>query len=119
VAAPKGKPTMLFPDAHLATNRIRAMDADLQFSATSIEAGKVPFTHVALHAKLQDGVLALDPVQFEMPQGRLSGTINIDARENIPRFEWMYVLATSIWISSRAQAPPVRRHSPAYCRRGP
>jgi uncharacterized protein involved in outer membrane biogenesis len=34
---------------------------------------------------LQDGVLALDPVQFEMPQGRLSGTINIDARENIPR----------------------------------
>jgi uncharacterized protein involved in outer membrane biogenesis len=85
VAVPKGKPTMLFPDAHLATNRIRAMDADLQFRATSIEAGTVPFTRVALHANLKDGVLALDPVQFEMPQGRLSGVINIDAREDIPR----------------------------------
>jgi uncharacterized protein involved in outer membrane biogenesis len=81
VAVPKGKPTMLFPDAHLATNRIRAMDADLQFRATSIEASKVPFTQVALHVKLKDSVLALDPVQFEMPQGRLSGAINIDARE--------------------------------------
>jgi uncharacterized protein involved in outer membrane biogenesis len=85
VAMAKGKPTMLFPDAHLATNRIRAMDGDVHFKATSIEAGKVPFTQVSLHAMLKDGVLALDPVQFEMPQGRLSAAINIDAREAIPR----------------------------------
>jgi hypothetical protein len=85
VATQNGKPTMLFPDAHLATNRIRAMDADLRFKATSIAAGKLPFTQVNLHAKLQDGVLALDPVQFQMPQGRLSGEVNIDARQDIPR----------------------------------
>jgi uncharacterized protein involved in outer membrane biogenesis len=85
VATSDGKPTMLFPDAHLATNRIRAMDADLHFKATSIEAGTLPFTRVNLHAKLKDGVLALDPVQFDMPQGRLSGTVNIDARSDIPR----------------------------------
>jgi AsmA family protein len=84
VATANGKPTMLFPDAHLATNRIRAMDADVQFKARSIEAGKVPFTQVSLHARLQGGLLALDPVQFEMPQGRLSAAITIDARPAIP-----------------------------------
>ena len=86
---------MLFPDAHLATNRIRAMDAEVQFKATSIEAGKVPFTQVSLRAKLKDGVLALDPVQFEMPQGRLSGAVNIDARQAVPRVR-MDLRATDI-----------------------
>ncbi len=95
VATSKGKPTMLFPDAHLAINRIRAMDADVQFKATSIEAGKVPFTQVVLHAMLKDGVLALDPVQFEMPQGRLSGAVNIDAREDLPRVR-MDMRATNV-----------------------
>jgi uncharacterized protein involved in outer membrane biogenesis len=75
---------LLFPDARLQVNRVRAMDADVQFKATSIEAGKVPFTKVNLHAKLKDGVLDLDPVQFTMPEGRLSGVINIDARQNVP-----------------------------------
>jgi AsmA family protein len=75
----------LFPDARLQTDRVRAMDADVRFKATSIEAGKVPFKQVNLHAKLKDGVLALDPVQFEMPEGRLSGNIHIDARESVPQ----------------------------------
>jgi uncharacterized protein involved in outer membrane biogenesis len=78
-------PQYLFPDARLQTDRVRAMDADVRFKATSIEAGKVPFKRVDLHAKLKDGVLALDPVQLEMPEGRLSGNINIDARQRIPQ----------------------------------
>ena len=78
-------PAHLFPDARLQTDRVRAMDADVRFKATSIDAGKVPFKQVELHARLKDGVLALEPVQFEMPEGRLSGNINIDAREKIPQ----------------------------------
>jgi AsmA family protein len=78
------QPAMLFPDAHLATNRVKAMDADVRFKATDIEAGRVPFSQVNLHARLKDGVLDLDPVQFDMPQGRLSGVINIDARPSVP-----------------------------------
>jgi uncharacterized protein involved in outer membrane biogenesis len=78
-------PQYLFPDARLQTDRVRAMDADVRFKATAIEAGKVPFKQVNLHARLKDGVLALDPVQFEMPEGRLIGNINIDAREKIPQ----------------------------------
>ncbi|HTV78831.1 MAG TPA: AsmA family protein [Steroidobacteraceae bacterium] len=83
--APPAPVAHLFPDARLQTDRVRAMDADVHFKATSIEAGKVPFKEVLLHAKLSGGVLTLDPVQFEMPEGRLSGNINIDARQQIPQ----------------------------------
>ena len=110
-AARSAGPKMLFPDAHLATNRVRAMDADVQFKATSIEAGKVPFTEVDIHAKLQDGVLALDPLKFAMPQGHLSGVINIDARENVPSVR-MDMRATNIQLeqlkgSGQLRDPPV------------
>ncbi|HEX3838421.1 MAG TPA: AsmA family protein [Steroidobacteraceae bacterium] len=101
----KGKPTMLFPDAHLETNRIRAMDADVQFKATSIEAGKVPFKQVSLHAKLKDGVLALDPVQFVMPEGHVSGVVNIDARQNVPQVR-MDVRATDINLAQLKGSGP-------------
>ncbi len=99
------EPKMLFPDAHLATNRVRAMDADVQFTATSIEAGKVPFSEVDIHANLKDGVLALDPVRFQMPQGRLSGVINIDAREDVPTVR-MDVRATNIQLDQLKGAGP-------------
>ena len=84
-AAAPAPPAHLFPDARLQTDRVRAMDADVRFRANSIEAGKVPFKQVELHARLKDGVLGLEPVRFEMPQGRLSGNINIDARQKIPQ----------------------------------
>ena len=52
---------------------MRAMDADVKFRATSIDAGSVPFKEVAFRVKIDEGVLSLDPVAFEMPQGRLVG----------------------------------------------
>jgi hypothetical protein len=74
----------LFPDAHLQVDRVRAMDADVRFRATSIDAGSIPFKAVSFRVKLDDGVLSLDPFAFEMPQGRLSGQAKIDARKDIP-----------------------------------
>ena len=44
VKAPPTDPNArLFPDAHLQVDRVRAMDADVKFRATSIDAGSVPF----------------------------------------------------------------------------
>jgi AsmA family protein len=74
----------LFPDAHLQVNRVRAMDADIRFRANSIDAGQIPFRQVALRAKLDDGVLALDPLVVEMKQGRMAGEVRIDARKPVP-----------------------------------
>jgi uncharacterized protein involved in outer membrane biogenesis len=74
----------LFPDARLQVERVRAMDGDVKFSAQSIQAGSVPFKQVAFHIKLDDGLLALTPVEFTLPQGKIEGTVNIDARGKKP-----------------------------------
>ena len=83
--APPDPDARLFPEAHLQVDRVRAMDADVRFRADSIVAGSLPMKKVGFHIKLEDGVLALDPFAFELPQGQLSGTVRIDARGRIPR----------------------------------
>ena len=88
----------LFPTAHLQVARMRAVDADVRFRATSIEAGPVPFTQVILHAKLDDGVLRLEPLRFDMAQGRLSGSVQIDARSRLPQVR-MDLRATDIQLA--------------------
>lgn len=84
-AAPANPNARLFPTSRLQVNRVRAMDADVRFQARSIDAGRIPFKQVAFHIKLDDGVLAVSPFEFEMPQGRLSGTARVDARGKIPQ----------------------------------
>jgi uncharacterized protein involved in outer membrane biogenesis len=84
-AAPANPNARLFPTSRLQVNRVRAMDADVQFQASSIDAGSVPLKQVSLHVKLDDGLLVLSPFEFEMPQGRLSGTARIDARGKVPQ----------------------------------
>ncbi len=81
--APTDKP--LFPTARLQTKRVRAMDADVTFSGGSIQAGSLPLRHVTFHIKLDDGVLAIDPLSFEMDQGKLSGAVQINAQGQTPR----------------------------------
>jgi AsmA family protein len=90
-AGPPGKPQAddathrLFPTARLQVDRLRAVDADVRFRATSIEAGTVPFTQVSGHVKLDDGVLTLEPVRFDMAQGRITGDLHIDTRVQPPK----------------------------------
>ena len=76
---PPAQNAELFPNAHLQVKRLHAVDADLRFRATSIEAGKVPFTELALHVKLADGVLSLEPFEFDLPKGRVDGSVRIDS----------------------------------------
>ncbi|HVY82715.1 MAG TPA: AsmA family protein [Steroidobacteraceae bacterium] len=75
----------LFPTARLQVNRVRAMDADVRYRAQAIEAGSVPLKQVAFHITLDDGLLALTPFEFEMPEGKISGTTHIDARGKVPQ----------------------------------
>lgn len=75
----------LFPDAHLQTQRLRAIDADLSFRATSVEAGNTPVRQLALQLKLADGILGMEPLQFEMSQGRITSNIQIDTNAAIPK----------------------------------
>ena len=74
----------LFPDAHLQVARVRAMDADVKFSAKAIDAGSLPMKKVSFHLKLDNGVLAIDPFAFDLPQGQIAGQAQIDARKDLP-----------------------------------
>ena len=74
----------LFPDAHLQVNRVRAMDGKVRFRAGSVQAGALPLKEVAFDIALNDGVLSLDPFEFELPQGKLSGVARVDARGKVP-----------------------------------
>ncbi|HEY5072648.1 MAG TPA: AsmA family protein [Caulobacteraceae bacterium] len=72
------------PDTRLQVNRVRGMDARLDYNAQSVEAGRLPIRSLALKLSLDHGVLNIDPLSMSLPQGRLSGLIRIDARRDVP-----------------------------------
>ena len=82
-AAPRNDGRLL-PDADLQVNRVRGMDADVSYKAAAVIAPKVPMKAVTFHLLLNDGLLTLDPLSFELDQGKFTGKVQIDARQNDP-----------------------------------
>jgi hypothetical protein len=83
-AAPAPTPAgRLLPDASLYRDRLRAMDADLKYRAQSVETGKWPLKRFVLDLTLDDGLLTMNPIDFEFPQGKLSGQVRIDGRKPV------------------------------------
>jgi uncharacterized protein involved in outer membrane biogenesis len=74
----------LFPDTHLDVTRVRAMDAQVDYHAASVDAGKLNVRALRLDVGLDHGVLVVDPLDMTLPQGRLAGMIRIDARRTVP-----------------------------------
>jgi uncharacterized protein involved in outer membrane biogenesis len=75
----------LLPDADLQVNRVRGMDADVTYKAGAVTAQKLPMKEVSFHLLLDSGVLILDPLSFTLDQGKFSGKVQIDARNDVPR----------------------------------
>src|SRR5262249_27142858 len=48
-------------------------------------AGSVPLKEVAFRIKLDNGLLTVDPLALEMPEGRVSGKATVDARVTVPK----------------------------------
>ena len=71
----------LLPTYEFEFDRLRTMDAELTLKAASIQTEKVPMEGVEINLRLDDGVLQLDPVAFELPQGKMAGSVHIDARQ--------------------------------------
>ena len=83
VTVPPDQP--LLPDAPLQVNRVRAMEADIHYAAQAVNAGKLPLKRVVLGVKLHNGVLHLQPLALEFPQGKLTGTVTVDASQKTPQ----------------------------------
>jgi hypothetical protein len=80
---PKG-PTHFFPDATLDFKRIRAMDADVTYKAASIRDAPVRLSAGSVRVRLDDGLLRADPLSMDLPQGRVAGHVNLNARKAVP-----------------------------------
>ncbi|MGZ8363404.1 MAG: AsmA family protein [Caulobacteraceae bacterium] len=74
----------MLPDATLKVDRMRSVDAVVRYRATSVRTRRIPLRQVSVHAKLNNGVLVADPVNFAFPQGRIDGRARIDARKAVP-----------------------------------
>jgi uncharacterized protein involved in outer membrane biogenesis len=110
-AAPPPTPSgRLLPDAQLYKDRLRVMDADVRYRAQSVKTTRWPLSRFALDLKLDDGLLTLDPVQFDFPQGRLSGHVRINGRKAAPETD-MDVSLTHVAIQqffpAKGGKPPI------------
>ena len=74
----------MLPDATLKVDRIRAMDADVKYSAASVRARRLPLRAAAVHIKLNNGLLVADPLRFDLAQGAIAGMARLDARKATP-----------------------------------
>jgi uncharacterized protein involved in outer membrane biogenesis len=74
----------LIPEAVLHTERLRQMNAEVDYSAQSITSRDFPLRGLDTHISLQNGVLFLNPLAFQFTQGKLSGSLKIDARKPVP-----------------------------------
>ena len=74
----------LLPDAKLDIERLRAMDADVRYRATEVRSAKIPLRQVRLDLDLDNGVLTMNPLAFDFPQGQLSSFIRINGRGKTP-----------------------------------
>jgi len=75
---------LLLPDADLQLNRVRGMNADVTYRAASVQVPKIPMKAMNLHVVLDDGLLTLNPLDFQLDQGKLAGRVQIDARQDNP-----------------------------------
>lgn len=74
----------IFPDAPLDVKRLRSMDAEVDYRATSVKANRIALRQVRIGADLKNSVLELEPFSFGFARGQLNGTIRLDGRKSTP-----------------------------------
>ena len=79
-ARQKARPRVL-PDTTFKLDRLRAMDADVQWTARRIDSPSLPLDDMDAHLRLEAGVLRLDPLNFGVAGGDIRSVIRMDARE--------------------------------------
>ena len=76
--------TLLLPNAPLDVDRVRQMNADVRYRAASIISSDFPLRSLTVHARLNGGVLWLEPFDATLAQGTVSGHAKVDARRRVP-----------------------------------
>jgi AsmA family protein len=78
----------VLPDTKLDFARLKAMDADVQYSAADIRHVKaLPLDSMTAHILLRKGVLELEPLKLGVAGGQLAGRLAIDSNTSPSRIE--------------------------------
>ncbi len=84
VARTLGTQQRLFPDSTLDVSRIRALDADVRYRAVTIRDAPVSLRAGSVRVKLDNGLLRADPLRLDLPRGRVTGFVSLNARKATP-----------------------------------
>lgn len=79
VTSVAGRPRLL-PDAPLAIAGLGTFDAAIEYKANLVRTGKLPFDNLRLVFGLDDRLMTLSPLAFDIAGGRLIARITINAR---------------------------------------
>lgn len=74
-----GAPRLL-PDAPLRVDALRNFDADVHYAVRQVRAKSLPVANIDLKLALDDRLLTLSPLTFDMARGHVDGDIAINAR---------------------------------------
>lgn len=81
-ARPAGK---VLPVARLDVAKLKAMDADVIYSAADIRhVEALPLDKGSVHVRLKGGVMQLEPISLGVAGGTVAGRISIDANQTPP-----------------------------------
>ncbi len=73
----------VLPDKPYNLTKLRAMDADVELTATRINAPDLPIESLATQLKLADGLLRLEPFKLGIAGGQIDGYLQLDARADV------------------------------------
>jgi len=74
-----GAPRVL-PDARLRVDALRNFDARVKYDVRTVRAENVPISNIDLTLKLDNSLLTLSPLTFDMSGGHVASDIEINAR---------------------------------------
>jgi uncharacterized protein involved in outer membrane biogenesis len=81
-------PGKVLPTATLDLARLKAMNAEVQYSAARItNVRQLPLDRMNVQVNLKDGVLRLDPMKLGLAGGELTGRLKIDGNHDPARVE--------------------------------
>jgi len=83
-SAPDRRPApdrRVLPDVSLNVERLRAMDADVQFEGRRIRGTSLPIDNLSAHVLLENGRLQLRPLKFGVADGAIAGSLVLDGRQ--------------------------------------
>lgn len=83
-----GGTARVLPDAPLAVDGLGKFDAAITYRARAVRTGGVAMDNLRLDLGLDDRVLALKPLAFDLAGGRLIANIGIDARNRPVRTDY-------------------------------